>query len=72
MGKISDAVEQIEDDLKDAIKEIQRLEKVNEELNERVTELALIVEQYNGMEDYMEEYHPGIVTAFEVAQRMEK
>jgi chaperonin cofactor prefoldin len=72
MGKISDAIEQIEDELEDAIKEIQRLEKINEKLNERVTELALIIEHYNGMEDYMEEYHPGIVTAFEVAQRMEK
>ena len=71
MGKISDAIEQIEDELQDAIKEIQRLETVNAELNERIDELAKIVEQYNAMEDYMEEYHPGIVTAFEVANRME-
>lgn len=72
MGKISDAIEQIEDELEDAIKEIQRLEKVEEELKDKIDELAKILEQYNAMEDYMEEYHPGIVTAFEVANRMEK
>lgn len=71
MGKISDAIEQIEDELQDAIKEIQRLEKVEEELKDKIDDLIKIVEQYIAMEDYMEEYHPGIVTAFEVANRME-
>lgn len=72
MGKISDAIEQIEDELQDAIIEIQRLEKVEEELKDKIDDLIKIVEQYNAMEDYMEAYHPGIITAFEVANRMEK
>lgn len=72
MGKISNAIEQIEDELDDANKEIIRLEEENNKLREDWLEAKVIIDEYNAMEDYLEEYHPGIITAFQVAQRMEK
>jgi len=79
MGKIADAIEEVEDELAQVKDDLEALTtsyndmiQQNDALEERVTQLAKIVEQYNAMEDYMEEYHPGIVTAFEVANRMEK
>lgn len=79
MGKIADAIEEVEAELDQLKEDYEALTtsyndviQQNDALEERVTQLAKIVEQYNAMEDYMEEYHPGIVTAFEVANRMEK
>lgn len=79
MGKIADAIEEVEDELAELKEDYEALQKSyndvlqeNDSLQERVTQLAEIIEKYNTMEDYMEEYHPGIVTAFEVANRMEK
>ena len=79
MGKIAAAIEEVEDEL-DQLKEYhEALQKsyndVLQELDTAQEKLDIqerIIEQYNAMEDYIEEYHPGIVTAFEVANRMEK
>lgn len=72
MGKISDAIEQIEDELEDAIKEIQRLEKVEDTLKDQIAEDTKLIEQYDALLHYLDEHYPGVVTAFEVVQRMEK
>ena len=72
MGKISETIEQIEDELDEANKEVIRLNEENNKLREDWLEAKAILEEYSAMEDYLEEYHPGIITAFEVAQRMEK
>lgn len=79
MGKIADAIEEVEDELirlEGKYEDLENAHKILQDehiaLQDRVDELVKILEQYNAMEDYMEEYHPGIVTAFEVANRMEK
>lgn len=79
MGKIADAIEEVEDELAELKEDYEALQKSyndvlqeNDSLQERVEYLTKTIDQYNAMEDYMEEYHPGIVTAFEVANRMEK
>lgn len=78
MGKIDDAIEEVENELNEARSRIEELEsevKVleykNEDLEVTVSKYQKILEQYNAMEDYLEEYHPGIITSFEVANRME-
>lgn len=72
MGKISDAIEEIEDELYEANKEVLRLDEENKTLRENWLEAQQILKEYQGVIDYIEEYHPEIITAFEVAQRMEK
>ena len=79
MGKIADAIEEVEDELARLEGKYADLEeahrKLEEELERALTaneELTSILREYSAMEDYLEEYHPGIITAFEVAQRMEK
>jgi len=72
MGKISDAIEQIEDELEDANKEVIRLEEANKQLREDWLEAQQIIKEYQTLIDYIEENHPEITTAFEVVQRMEK
>ena len=78
MGRIADAIDQIEDELQRLEGKYSDLEEAHTKLQEECGELEVlvekqreIIEQYNAMEDYLEEYHPGVVTAFEVAQRME-
>ena len=72
MGKISETIEQIEDELEDANKEVIRLDEENKQLREDWLEAQQIIKEYQGLIDYIEEYHPEIITAFEVATRMEK
>lgn len=79
MGKIAAAIEEVEDELDQLKEDHEALQKsyndVLQELDTAQEKLDIqerIIEQYNAMEDYIEEYHPGIVTAFEVANRMEK
>ena len=79
MGRIADAIAEVEEELAELKEDYEALQKsyngVLQELDtaqEKLDVQERIIEQYNAMEDYMEEYHPGIVTAFEVANRMEK
>lgn len=72
MGKIADAIDEIEAELEDAIKEIQRLEKVEDALKDQIAEDTKLIEQYDALLRYLDENYPGVVTAFEVVQRMEK
>jgi len=79
MGKITDAISEIADQYNaleaahgDLKRERDKLLETVEALEDRIEEMADALDQYNAMEDYLEEYHPGVVTAFEVVQRMEK
>lgn len=59
-------------ELEAAIEEIQRLEKVEDILKDQIAEDTKLIEQYDALLGYLEENYPGVVTAFEVVQRMEK
>lgn len=72
MGKIADAIEEIEEELAHALNDVARLEKENGNLLEQAEEDEKLIEQYDALLDYLEENYPGVVTAFEVANRMEK
>ena len=79
MGKIADAIEEVEDELAELKEDFEALQKSyndvlqeNDSLQERIEHLTKIVDDYNNMEDYLDENHPGVVTAYEVAKRMEK
>lgn len=72
MGKIADAIDEIEAELDEANKEVVRLEKEIDSLKDDLADANKTIEWAVELTDYLEEYHPGIITAFEVAQRMEK
>lgn len=72
MGKIADEVDRLEDELADALEEIKRLEKLEDEHTEIIQIQEETIKEYQQLAEYIEVYHPGIETAFAVAMRMEK
>jgi len=72
MGRIADAIDEIEEELAEKTEALKVSEQHVDELAEIVEQQRKTINEYQAMEDYLEEYHPGIITAFEVVQRMEK
>ena len=72
MGQIADAVEEVEDELED-LREALKVTNANiVELQEIVEGQKQIIEEYQAIIDYIEANHPEILTACEVATRMEE
>lgn len=72
MGRIADAIEEIEEELEELKEALKVAHLKTDELAEIVDQQKNIIDEYQAMEDYLEEYHPGLITSFEVSQRMEK
>ena len=71
MGKIADAIEEVEQELEELREENKVLELRCEDFEVNMARLKKILEEFEAMEDYIEANHPEIITAFEVANRLE-
>jgi peptidoglycan hydrolase CwlO-like protein len=71
MGYLADDVEAMEDLVEDLKKENEELKRDMGSLEDEIETLKVVLAQYNRMENYLREYHHGVVESFEVAERME-
>ena len=72
MGKIADAIQEIEDELDEVKTQLTIEEDKNEDLLKANTCLQRELQEYQEFVDYVEENHPEIYTAYRVANRMEE
>ena len=79
MGRIADAIEEIEEELEDITKELNEareeikvLDLRNEDLEVLAGKQSKVIKEYQGMYDYLEENHPEILMAMEVSERLEQ
>lgn len=72
MGKIADAIQEIEDELDEVKTQLTIEEDKNEDLLKANISLQRQVQEYQEFVDYVEENHPDIYTAYRVVNRMER
>lgn len=72
MGKIADAIEEVEQEVEELREALKVANLRLDELEEIVEGQKQIIDEYQATIDYVEENHPEIITACEVATRMEK
>lgn len=70
MGKIADAIEQVECDLEEALEEIEELKKENEELEEAGQQLAKEVKQYEEFADWVANTYPEVERGYLAIQKV--
>lgn len=71
MGKIADAIEEVENELEEVKEQLKIEEDKNEDLLKANISLQRQVQEYQEFVDYVEENHPDIYTAYRVFNRME-
>ena len=71
MGKIADAIQEIEDELDEVKTQLTIEEDKNEDLLKANISLQRQVQEYQEFVDYVEENHTDIYTAYRVVNRME-
>ena len=71
MGKIADAIEEVEDELEEVKEQLKIEEDKNEDLLKENISLQRQLQEYQEFVDYVEENHPDIYTAYRVVNRME-
>jgi len=71
MGKIADAIQEIEDELDEVKEQLKIEEDKNEDLLKENIHLQKQIAEFEDFMYYIEENHPEIYTAFKVANRME-
>lgn len=71
MGKIADAIQEIEDELDEVKTQLTIEEDKNEDLLKANISLQRQLQEYQEFVDYVEENHPDIYTAYRVVNRME-
>jgi len=72
MGKISDAIEDIENELEELKEDNKVLQLKIDDLEEMIDSQKETIQEYQTFYEWLSEYHPDIEIAFSVVQRMEK
>ena len=71
MGKIADAIEEVEDELEEVKEQLKIEEAKNEDFLKDNISLQRQLQEYQEFVEYIEENHPDMYTAYRVANRME-
>lgn len=71
MGKISDAIEDIENELEELKEDNKVLQLKIDDLEEMVDSQKETIQEYQEFCEWLDEYYPNITVAFSVAKRME-